>query len=47
MQSINKVWPDFNQAEGVIGERDFPDIMIKIATDQNLLDEDGQDEQQL
>lgn len=33
MQSINKVWPDFNQADGVIGEQEFPDIMIKIATD--------------
>lgn len=33
MQSIGKVWPDFNQAEGVIGEQEFPDIMIKIATD--------------
>lgn len=47
MQSIGKVWPEFNQADGVVGEQEFPDIMIRIARDQNLLDGGGQDEQQL
>lgn len=47
MQSIGKVWPEFNQADGVIGEQEFPDVMIRIAADQNLLDEEAQDEQQL
>ena len=44
MKSIGKVWPEFNQADGVIQEEDFPDIMMRIATDQGLLNEEIQDE---
>lgn len=47
MQSIAKVWPEFNQADGVISEQEFPEVMIRIATDQGLLDETTQEEQQL
>ena len=47
MQSISRVWPAFDQQDGQIGQDEFQGVMIKIANDQGLLDEEGQDLQQL
>lgn len=45
MQSISKLWAEFDQDNGLIDEESFLEIMIAIANDQGLLSEEGSSEE--
>lgn len=41
MDTVNKIWPEFDQNEGLIRLSGFQDIMVKFAKDQGLFEGDA------
>ena len=45
MESIVKLWPQFDQEHGKVGQQEFQDIMKKVAIDQQLLNAENGEHQ--